>query len=46
LAVRFHWSEAQVDASDPDLIDELLTFIRAENDHAAFVEKQRDAAKR
>lgn len=42
LAVRFHWTEAQVDATDPDLIEELLTHIRAERDHEAYVAKQRE----
>ena len=32
LARRFNWTAAQIDATDPDLIDELLTFVRAEND--------------
>jgi len=32
LARRFNWTEAQIDATDPDLIDELLIFVRAEAD--------------
>ena len=41
LACRFHWTEAQVDATDPDLIDELMVFVKAEADEQAFQNKQR-----
>jgi len=36
LAARFNWTEAQVDASDPDFLAELQLFMRAEHDHAQF----------
>ena len=39
LAARFGWTEAQVDATDPELVAELLTFVRAERDHQAYAER-------
>ena len=33
LAERLHWTEAEIDATDPDLIGELLAYIRADDDH-------------
>jgi hypothetical protein len=41
LARRFNWTEAQVNATDPDYIDELMVFIKAEADEQAFQNKQR-----
>lgn len=40
LAARFNWTPAQVDATDPDLVAEFLTFIQAEADEREYQAKQ------
>jgi hypothetical protein len=46
LAKRFNWTQQQVDATDPDLIDELLAFCRAEADHRRIQAKEREMKRR
>ena len=42
LATELHWTQAQVDATDPDLVDEVLAYLRAGHD----VERRANEAQR
>jgi len=40
LAQRFHWTEQQVDALDPELVEELLSYCQAEGDHREYLARE------
>lgn len=43
LAERYHWTPAQVDALDPEYVDELELFLKAERDQQKAEQKAQRA---